>query len=53
VSEYALGGLKLRAYGGMDTAYVRPPVLLVDPTAVALAAVKDDSSKELRCCVVQ
>jgi hypothetical protein len=57
VSEYALGGRKLREYGGLDAEYVRPPVLLVDPTMVAVVVddADDDSSAGIgrQCCAVQ
>jgi hypothetical protein len=32
VSEYVLGGLKVREYAAMDAGYVRPPPLLTDPS---------------------
>jgi hypothetical protein len=46
VAEYALGGRKLREYGAMDAEYVRPPVLLVDPTAVPAVAPAESTISE-------
>jgi hypothetical protein len=37
VAGYALGGLKLREYRAMDTEYVAPPPLLLDPSATTAA----------------